>query len=111
VFILFSRFPCTIDILRSLISGQPFGVGIPTQGIVQQAGIGQTVSSQYQTSEAPAVQWQIHGTSDVSEFLHTMNKERMHLENQLGREEETTVHKVLKEQVRISQVELQPRTR
>ena len=49
--------------------------------------------------EAAAAQWHIKGTSDVSEFLRKMNAERMHLEQQIGREEETAVHKLLKEQV------------
>lgn len=52
--------------------------------------------------EAAGVQWQIKGTSDVSEFLRKTNAERMHLERQIGREEETAVHKLLKEQVRLT---------
>ena len=51
--------------------------------------------------EAAGPQWQIKGTSDVSEFLRKMNAERMHLEQQIGREEETAVHKLLKEQVMV----------
>ena len=55
--------------------------------------------------EAAAAQWHIKGTSDVSEFLRKMNAERMHLEQQIGREEETAVHKLLKEQVMLTQTE------
>lgn len=58
------------------------------------------------TGEAAGPQWQIQGTSDVSEFLRKMNAERMHLEQQTGREEETVVHKLLKEQEEIRSSEM-----
>ena len=67
---------------------------------VTQPAAGQTVVEVH-AGEAPGVQWQVQGTSDVSEFLRKMNAERMHLEQQVGREEETAVHKLLKEQVRL----------
>ena len=54
--------------------------------------------------EAAGSQWHIKGTSDVSEFLRKMNAERMHLEQQIGREEETAVHKLLKEQVMLFKI-------
>lgn len=87
-----------------IILGQQYTIGISAAGMIQQqTGTPQTLPSQYQASEAPVTQWQIHSTSDVSEFLRTMNKERMHLEQQLSREEETSIHKVVKEQVRLNE--------
>lgn len=56
--------------------------------------------------EAAGSQWHIKGTSDVSEFLRKMNAERMHLEQQIGREEETAVHKLLKEQVMLFEIRI-----
>lgn len=88
------------------LSGRPYTVVMPSQGggtggtLVQPVPEGQVVSVPLQSSDTPVVQWQIHGTSDVSEFLRTMNKERMHLERELGRDEETAVHRLVKEQVR-----------
>ena len=74
------------------------GTGLSTTTI-SQAGAGQT-AVEVHAGEAPGMQWQVQGTSDVGEFLRKMNAERMHLEQQIGREEETAVHKLLKEQVR-----------
>ena len=76
------------------------GTGATTTALTQPA-TGQTVVEVH-AGEAPGMQWQVQGTSDVSEFLRKMNAERMHLEQQIGREEETAVHKLLKEQVRLS---------
>ena len=75
------------------------GAGSSTTTVIQPTS-GQTVTEVH-AGEAPGVQWQVQGTSDVSEFLRKMNAERMHLEQQIGREEETAVHKLLKEQVRL----------
>ena len=75
------------------------GTGVSSTTVIQQAA-GQTVVEVH-AGEAPSMQWQVQGTSDVSEFLRKMNAERMHLEQQIGREEETAVHKLLKEQVRL----------
>lgn len=74
------------------------GAGASTTAVTHPAP-GQTVVEVH-AGEAPATQWQVQGTSDVSEFLRKMNAERMHMEQQIGREEETAVHKLLKEQVR-----------
>lgn len=88
--------------------GRPYTVVMPGGGsggtIVQPIPEGQVVTVPLQSSDSPVVQWQIHGTSDVSDFLRTMNKERMHLEQELGREEETAVHRLLKEQVMIKTI-------
>ena len=75
------------------------GPGVSTTTVTQPAA-GQTVVEVH-AGEVPGMQWQVQGTSDVSEFLRKMNAERMHLEQQIGREEETAVHKLLKEQVRL----------
>ena len=75
------------------------GPSVSTTTVTQPAA-GQTVVEVH-AGEAPGMQWQVQGTSDVSEFLRKMNAERMHLEQQIGREEETAVHKLLKEQVRL----------
>ena len=75
-------------------------------GAVQPMPHGQIVTVPLQSSDTPTMQWQIHGTSDVSDFLRTMNKERMHLEMELGREEETAVHRLIKEQVRFDRAHL-----
>ena len=104
--------PCYLLILIvGVISGTT--ISIPSSGMVVMAeGTGAASSTVIQQAtsqplvevhagEAPGMQWQVQGTNDVSEFLRKMNAERMHLEQQLGREEETAVHKLLKEQVRI----------
>lgn len=75
------------------------GTGLSTTTL-SQAGASQTVVEVH-AGEAPSMQWQVQGTSDVGEFLRKMNAERMHLEQQIGREEETAVYKLLKEQVRL----------
>lgn len=87
-------------------TGRPYTVVIPAAGgggmegsVVHPMPEGHVVTVPLQSSDSPVVQWQIHGTSDVSDFLRTMNKERMHLEQELGREEETSVHSLIKEQV------------
>lgn len=84
---------------------------VPGSGIVVVGGDSSTATTTFtqqaagypvvevHAGEAAGVQWHIKGTSDVSEFLRKMNAERMHLEQQIGREEETAVHKLLKEQV------------
>ena len=77
------------------------GGGVSSTTTVIQAAAGQTVTEVH-AGEAPVLQWQVQGTSDISEFLRRMNAERMHLEQQIGREEETAVHKLLKEQVRLT---------
>lgn len=86
-------------------------ITVPGPGMVVMGGDGTTATTTFtqqaaglpvvevHAGEAAGVQWQIKGTSDVSEFLRKMNAERMHLEQQIGREEETAVHKLLKEQV------------
>lgn len=76
------------------------GAGGLSTTTLTQPGASQTVVEVH-AGEAPGMQWQVQGTSDVSEFLRKMNAERMHLEQQMGREEETAVHKLLKEQVRL----------
>ena len=94
-----------------MVSGT--NITIPSSGMVVVGGsggasattvypptAGQTVTEVH-AAEAPGVHWQVQGTSDVSEFLRRMNAERMHLEQQVGRDEETAVHKLLKEQVRL----------
>ena len=75
------------------------GTGAASSTVIQQPS-SQTLVEVH-AGEAPSMQWQVQGTNDVSEFLRKTNAERMHLEQQLGREEETAVHKLLKEQVRI----------
>ena len=75
------------------------GTGAASSTVIQQP-FSQTLVEVH-AGEAPSMQWQVQGTNDVSEFLRKMNAERMHLEQQLGREEETAVHKLLKEQVRV----------
>lgn len=95
----------------AMVSGT--NITIPSSGMVVVGGsggasattvypptAGQTVTEVH-AGEAPSVHWQVQGTSDVSEFLRRMNAERMHLEQQVGRDEETAVHKLLKEQVRL----------
>lgn len=95
----------------AMVSGT--NITIPSSGMVVVGGsggastttvypptAGQTVTEVH-AGEAPGVHWQVQGTSDVSEFLRRMNAERMHLEQQVGRDEETAVHKILKEQVRL----------
>lgn len=72
------------------------GTGAASSTVIQQP-FSQTLVEVH-AGEAPSMQWQVQGTNDVSEFLRKMNAERMHLEQQLGREEETAVHKLLKEQ-------------
>lgn len=58
------------------------------------------VTMETHVGEAGGLDWQVHGTSDVSELLRRMNAERMHLEQSLSREEDVAVHKLLKETVR-----------
>ena len=86
-------------------------ITVPGPGMIVMGGDSSTITTTYtqqaagypvvevHAGEAAGPQWQIQGTSDVSEFLRKMNAERMHLEQQTGREEETAVHKLLKEQV------------
>lgn len=76
------------------------GSGGTSTATVHPPTAGQTITEVH-VGEAPGVHWQVQGTSDVSEFLRRMNAERMHLEQQVGRDEETAVHKLLKEQVRL----------
>lgn len=101
----------TFFFLAAMVSGT--NITLPSSGMVVVGGsggastttvypptAGQTVTEVH-AGEAPGVHWQVQGTSDVSEFLRRMNAERMHLEQQVGRDEETAVHKLLKEQVRL----------
>lgn len=95
----------------AVVSGT--NVTVPGSGVIVMGGDSGTATAPFtqqaagypvvevHAGEAAGVQWQIKGTSDVSEFLRKMNAERMHLEQQIGREEETAVHKLLKEQVMV----------
>lgn len=73
-------------------------VSVVGGGGVTQPGSSQ-MTVQVHAGEAGGLEWQIHGTSDVSEFLRKTNAERMHLEQTLSREEDSAVHTLLKESV------------
>ena len=82
------------------------GVTVPAGGVTVLGGSSFTQATtsplvtEVHAGESGGVQWQIQGTSEVSEFLRKMNAERLHLEQTISRDEETDIHKLLKEQVR-----------